>query len=71
MSEAAARLSASAYGNPLRGRRDTAPAVPVGAPVIARVDVPDGRGWRVYRVAPDGAVNLRRVDRNGNRPMTR
>ena len=24
--------------------------------MIARTDVPDARGWRVYRVAPDGAV---------------
>ena len=56
VSEGTARLSGSVYGNPLRGTRDIAPAVPVGAPVIARVDVPDARGWRVYRVAPDGAV---------------
>ena len=56
VSEAVARLSGSAYGNPLRGTRDIAPAVPVGAPVIARVDVPDARGWRVYRAAPNGAV---------------
>ena len=56
VSEAVARLSGSAYGNPLRGSRDIAPAVPVGAPVIARVDVPDARGWRVYRAAPNGAV---------------
>ncbi len=55
-SEGTARLSGSAYGNPLRGTRDIAPAVPVGAPVIARVDVPDARGWRVYRAAPNGAV---------------
>ena len=55
-SEGTARLSGSAYGNPLRGTRDVAPAVPVGAPVVARVDVPDARGWRVYRAAPDGAV---------------
>ena len=54
--EGSARLSGSAYGNPLRGTRDIAPAVPVGAPVIARVDVPDARGWRVYRAAPNGAV---------------
>ena len=32
-SEAAAKLSGSAYGNPLRGTRESAPAVPVGAPV--------------------------------------
>ena len=55
-SEGTARLSGSAYGNPLRGTRDIAPAVSVGAPVIARVDVPDARGWRVYRAAPNGAV---------------
>ena len=55
-SEGADRPSGSAYGNPLRGTRDIAPTVPVGAPVIARTDVPDARGWRVYRVAPDGAV---------------
>ncbi len=55
-SEGTARLSGSAYGNPLRGTRDAAPTVPIGAPVIARVDVPDARGWRVYRAAPDGAV---------------
>ncbi len=56
VSEAVARLSGSAYGHPLRGTRDIAPALSVGAPVIARVDVPDARGWRVYRAAPDGAV---------------
>ena len=50
------RPSGNAYGNPLRGTRDNAPAVPIGAPVIARTDVPDARGWRVYRVAPNGAV---------------
>ena len=56
VSEGSARLSASAYGNPLRPARDIAPAVPIGAPLVARVDVPDARGWRVYRAAPDGAV---------------
>ena len=55
-SEAVARLSGSTYGNPLRGTRDAAPAVPVGAPVVARVDAADARGWRVYRAAPNGAV---------------
>ena len=55
-SEAAARLPGSVYGNPLRGTRESAPTVPVGAPVVARTDVPDGQGWRVYRVAPNGAV---------------
>ncbi len=55
-SEGTARPSGSAYGNPLRGTRDDAPAVPIGAAVIARTDVPDARGWRLYRVAPNGAV---------------
>ena len=56
VSEGTARLSASAYGNPLGDTRDNAPVVPIGAPVIARTDVPDAHGWRVYRVAPNGAV---------------
>ena len=55
-SEGTARLSGSAYGNPLRGTRDDAPAVPIGAPVLARTDIPDAHGWRVYRVAPTGGV---------------
>ena len=56
VSEGTDRPSGTAYGNPLGGTRDNAPVVPIGAPVIARTDVPDARGWRVYRVAPDGAV---------------
>ena len=56
VSEAAARLSASEYGNPLRGTRETAPVVPIGAPLVARVDGPDARGWRIYRATPNGAV---------------
>ena len=56
VSEGTVRPSGSAYGNPLRGTRDYAPAVPIGAPLVARTDVPDARGWRVYRVAPNGAV---------------
>ena len=56
MSEAVARPSGSAYGSPLRPARDVAPTVPIGAPVIVRTDIPDARGWRVYRVAPNGAV---------------
>ena len=55
-SEGTDRPSGSVYGNPLRGTRDNAPVVPIGAPVIARTDVPDAHGWRVYRVAPNGAV---------------
>ena len=56
VSEGNRQPSGSAYGNPLRGTRNIALAVPVGAPVIARIDVPDAPGWRVYRVAPNGAV---------------
>ncbi len=56
VSEGTDRPSGSAYGNPLRGTRDKAPVVPIGAPVIVRTDIPDARGWRVYRVAPNGAV---------------
>ncbi len=56
VSGGSARLSASAYGNPLRPARDAAPTVPIGAPVIVRTDIADARGWRVYRAAPDGAV---------------
>ena len=56
VSEGADRPSASAYGNPLRGTRDSAAVVPIGAPVIARTDGPDAHGWRVYRVAPNGTV---------------
>ena len=55
-SEGTDRPSGSAYGNPLQGTRDNGPVVPIGAPVIARTDVPDAHGWRVYRVAPNGAV---------------
>ena len=56
VSEGADRPSGRVYGNPLGGTRDNAPVVPIGAPVIVRTDVPDARGWRVYRVAPNGAV---------------
>ena len=35
-SEGTARPSGSVYGNPLRGTRDNAPAVPIGAPAVAR-----------------------------------
>ena len=38
------------------GTRENAPTVPIGAPVVTRSDVPDAQGWRVYRVAPNGAV---------------
>ena len=46
----------SVYGNAMRGTRDAAPAVPIGAPLLARTDGADARGWRVYRVTPSGGV---------------
>ena len=51
VSEGTDRPSGSAYGNPLRGTRDNAPVVPIGAPVIVRTDIPDAAGgastgWR-------------------------
>ena len=55
-SEGAVRPSGSVCGNPLRGTRDTASVVPIGAPLVARTDGPDARGWRLYRAAPNGAV---------------
>ena len=56
MSEGAARPSGGVYGTPLSGTRDYAPVVPIGAPLVVRTDVPYTRGWRVYRMVPDGAV---------------
>ena len=55
-SEGTVRSSGSVCSNPLRGTRDTAPVVPIGAPLVARIDGPDARGWRLYRAAPNGAV---------------
>ena len=54
--EATEAPSGAAYGNPLRGRPERAPSVPVGSAVLARTDTLDARGWRVYRVTPAGAV---------------
>ena len=48
--------SGAAYGNPLRGRPGHAPSVPIGSALLVRTDAADARGWRVYRVAPNGAV---------------
>ena len=48
--------SGAAYGNPLRGRPGHAPSVPIGSALLARTDAAEARGWRVYRVAPNGAV---------------
>ena len=54
--EATETPSGTAYGNPLRGRPEQAPCVPIGSAVLARTDVPDAHGWRVYRVTPAGTV---------------
>ena len=73
-SEAAARPSGRAYGNPLRGTRDDAPAVPVGAPVIARTDIPDARGgaftgWRrTGRSSTTCGSSTTRPTRSGSSP---
>ena len=48
--------SGAAYGNPLRGRPGHAPSVPIGSALLARTDAADACGWRLYRVAPNGAV---------------
>ena len=48
--------SGAAYGNPLRGRLEQAPSVPIGSALLARTDAADARGWRVYRVTPAGTV---------------
>ena len=54
--EASETPSGAAYGNPLRGRPEQAPSVPIGSAVLARTDAADARGWRVYRVTPTGTV---------------
>ena len=54
--EATETPSGAAYGNPLRGRPEQAPSVPIGSAVLARTDAADARGWRVYRVTPAGTV---------------
>ncbi len=54
--EATETLSGAAYGNPLRGRPERAPSVPIGSALLARTDTLDARGWRVYRVTPSGTV---------------
>ena len=56
VAEATEALSGAAYGNPLRGRPERAPSVPVGSALLARTDAADAHGWRVYRVTPAGAV---------------
>ena len=48
--------SGAAYGNPLRGRPGHVPSVPIGSALLARTDTLEARGWRVYRVVPNGTV---------------
>lgn len=40
LSDSTDRPSGSVYGNPLGGTQNTAPAVPIRAPVIVRTDIP-------------------------------
>ncbi len=54
--EATEAPSGAAYGNPLRGRPEQAPSVPIGSALLARTDAADAHGWRVYRVTPTGTV---------------
>ena len=54
--EATEMPSGAAYGNPLRGRPEHSPSMPIGSALLARTDAADARGWRVYRVTPAGNV---------------
>ena len=54
--EAAESPAGAVYGNPLRGRPERAPSVPIGSALLAWTDAGDVRGWRVYRVTPAGTV---------------
>ena len=56
VAEATETPSGAAYGNPLRGRPERAPSVPIGCAILARTDAADAHGWRVYRVTPAGTV---------------
>ena len=63
VSEAADRPSGSAYGNPLRGTRESASTVPIGAPLVARTDVPGARGLARLPGGAERGRHLRPVDR--------
>ena len=54
--EATETPARAAYGNPLRGRPERAPCVPIGSALLVRTDALDAHGWRVYRVTPTGTV---------------
>ncbi len=72
--EATEMSPGAAYGNPLRGRRERAPSVPIGSAILARTDAADAHGWRVYRVTPTGSVMydewIDHDSANGERTMT-
>ena len=72
--EATETPSVAAYGNPLRGRPERAPSVPIGSAILARTDAADAHGWRVYRVTPTGSAMYDEwIDldpANGERTMT-
>ena len=54
--EATETPSGATYGNPLQGRPEPSPSVPIGSAVLARTDTLDAHGWHVYRVTPAGTV---------------
>ena len=56
MAEATETPAGAAYGNPLRGRPERAPSVPVGSALLVRTDAAGVHSWRVYRVTPTGTV---------------
>ena len=68
-SEATETPSGAAYGNPLRGRPEHSPSVPIGSALLARTDAADARGWAGLPRDPRGDRDLRRVDppRRGKR----
>ena len=58
--------------NPLRGRPERAPSVPVGSAVLARTDAADAHGWRVH--APGTVIYEEWIDHdpaNGEIALTR
>ncbi|MDE0456108.1 MAG: hypothetical protein OXI15_02335 [Chromatiales bacterium] len=54
ISAAADLPPSTAYGAALGRTRESAPRVPIGAPIVVRTDVDDTHGWRLYRVTPLG-----------------
>ena len=66
--EATETPAGAAYGNPLRGRPERAPSVPVGSALLARTDALDAHGWRVYRVTQLAVRQRRHVTHLHDRP---